>query len=89
MDYKDYEGLKEYCASQANHPKMNEGFTLYDATSLKQMFSFNQSQFRIQSIRNYTIRDISLLYKTRKVALVFEQKPTQVWFFDLRKVEES
>ena len=41
------------------------------------------------SIRNYTIRDISLLYKAKKVALVFEQKPTQVWFFDLRKVEDA
>lgn len=68
---------------------MNEGFTLYDATSLKQIFSFNQSQFRVPSIRNYTIRDISLLYKAKKVALVFEQKPTQVWFFDLRRVEEA
>lgn len=28
------------------------------------------------------------MYKTEKVALVFEQKPDQVWFFDLRKVEE-
>ena len=29
------------------------------------------------------------MYKAKKVALVFEQKPNQVWFFDLRKVEES
>ena len=43
---------------------MNEGFTLYDSVSLKQIFSFNQSEFRILSIRNYTIRDISLMYKT-------------------------
>lgn len=88
VDYNDYESLKDYCESQANHPKMNEGFTLYDSTSLKQVFSFNQSQFRVPSIRNYTIRDISLLYKAQKVALVFEQKPNQVWFFDLRKLNQ-
>ena len=64
VDQTDYESLKEHCDSQANHAKMNEGFTLYDAVSLKQIFSFNQSQFRILSIRNYTIRDLSLMYKT-------------------------
>ena len=87
VDKTDYNALKEYCESQANHPKMNEGFTLYDSVSLKKVFSFNQSEFKILSIRNYTIRDLSLMYKTHKVAVVFEQKPRELWFFDLRKVE--
>lgn len=87
VDKADYEALKDYCSSQANHPKMNEGFTLYDSVSLKKVFSFNQSEFKILSIRNYTIRDLSLMYKTHKVAVVFEQKPRELWFFDLRKVE--
>lgn len=41
VDKADYEALKEYCESQANHPKMNEGFTLYDSVTLKKVFSFN------------------------------------------------
>ena len=83
VDVMDFEIMQGYCESQANHPMMNQGFTLCDAVSLKEKFTFNQSKFKIPGIKDFTIRDMSMLFDTNRFAIVFETKPKQVYFFDL------
>lgn len=73
--HSDYETLKDYCESPANDPAMNQGFTLYDAVSLKEVFSFNQAAYKVPGLKDYTIRDLALLFETQRVAIVFDHRP--------------
>jgi len=63
IELSEFQILKDYCDSQANSPMMNQGFSLYNAASMKQVMSFNQSSFRIAGLKSYTIIDISLLFE--------------------------
>lgn len=83
---KNYELLKEYCQSQANDPKMNQGFTLYDALTLKPVFVFNKNMFNIAGLKDYTIMDLSLFFETQRAVIVFEKQPKKVYFFDFNNI---
>ena len=61
---------------------MNQGFTLYDAQTLKPVFNFNKKEFKIAGLKDYTIMDLSLLFETQRAVIVFDKQPKKVYFFD-------
>lgn len=83
VDQMDFEILSEYCSSKENDPLHNQGFSIYNSTSLKEIFCFNKTRYQIAGVKDFTIRQMSMLYDTQRFAMVFECKPKQVYFFDL------
>lgn len=64
------------------------GFTVYDAMSFKVILRFNRRSLAEElniklNVRSVEITDLSMLFKTGELAIIFTDRPTQVEFYKI------
>lgn len=70
------------------------GFTVYDSISFKAILRFNRRSLAEESniklnVRSFEITDLSMLFKTGELAIIFTDRPTQVEFYKISHNEEK